>query len=161
MVQDPKTMQEIQERITHLATEGQNLSGEIQQHAATLTSARNRVESIVALIENASKVLEVPPAYDPEGRVHPIPPEDAELALAREVLEEEVRFWLRRAAAASPALRRAHEAFDQKRKEFDEFQDRIRPRLVELEAERKARPGAVSNPPGASPSIGLGVGQPS
>lgn len=157
---------EIQQRIAFLGVEVQNAQTEIQVHGGTLTSARNRIESIASTLENASKLIErVGAGASDEGDPEKIAfyrENDAELDILREVFQEEVRFWIRRATEASPKLRAAYATFDAKRKELDDYQAQVVPRLVELDAERRAKqPGALGNSPGQVPSMGGGTGQPS
>lgn len=134
------TMAENQARIEALLFDAQVQKGKLDQAAATVGTAKNRMESLASMLENARVVLQYPT-------------QDEDLAAAREVAREEARYWLRAYVDALPKLCLARDTMVGLQKELDRVQEEYRAQMVEADAVKATRlQGAVGNPPGASPS---------
>lgn len=126
-----------EQQLVEVIDDGSRHKIEADRAIGDVVSACNRMNGIRELLKNAALVLT---GGDPD------------LVAVQAAAEEEARYWSREYARATPIMIRERAALQQAQAKVDALQAEIRVRQRELEAERK---GAVGNPPGAAPSIGL------
>ncbi len=134
---------EDQEKLAALVRRGEKAKHHHDLALGEIVSARNRLESIQAMLAAARFVL---------------PGDHHEFETATRMAREEALYWLRRYIQAAPEFVRHRITLGEIQAEVDAVQEDLHLKLVELglrtDLGAKGK-GPVENPPGAQPSIGI------